>query len=308
MKKILFIIMSLLPMTIVTQATNKDYYVSPSGSDTNNGSIETPFATLRKAINCATAGTTIYLREGTYSPATADAMGTKEGVYSVAYLLSKNGTKDAPITITSYEEEKVTIDLSDFKPDSMRVCGFYVGGNYWRLKNFDIIKCQVTITGHTQSENISLRGGSNCIIERINIHDGMGIGVYATRGSNNLILNCDAYNNYDSFSGSTNGDGGNTDGFGFHLNKAEYTGKIIRGCRAWRNSDDGFDLISNLAPVTIDSCWAWENGYDAEMVSRGDGNGIKGGGYGMGELKSEVEAVRNTIMNCIAWKNKQGGF
>ena len=83
---------------------------------------------------------------------------------------------------------------------------------------------------------------------------------------------------------------------------------MIRGCRAWRNSDDGFDLINNYSAVIVDSCWAWENGYDANMVSRGDGTGIKGGGYGMSTITKTVVAPRNVIKNCIAWKNKQNGI
>ena len=46
-----------------------------------------------------------------------------------------------------------------------------------------------------------------CIRER-------AIGFYLVRGSNNLVLNCDAYNNYDPV--SENGTGGNVDGFGGH--------------------------------------------------------------------------------------------
>ena len=41
------------------------------------------------------------------------------------------------------------------------------------------------------------------------MHDGMAIGFYLVRGSNNLVLNCDAYNNYDPV--SENGTGGNVD-------------------------------------------------------------------------------------------------
>ena len=46
------------------------------------------------------------------------------------------------------------------------------------------------------------------------MHDGMAIGFYLVRGSHNLVLNCDAYNNFDPV--SENGTGGNVDGFGGH--------------------------------------------------------------------------------------------
>lgn len=300
-------VLSIVAVIVVISVYARDYYVSPEGSDNGFGTVEVPWGTLRKAVEKAVAGDVIYLRGGTYRPAEDEIMGWQEGgLYACVYNLTQSGTAAKPITIAGYGGEKAVIDLSDIKPEGKRVSGFYVKGNYWHLRDFDIVGIQVTITGHTQSENISMRGGSNCIIERVNIHDGMGIGIYFTKGSNNLVLNCDAYNNYDPV--SENGRGGNCDGFGFHLNKAGYTGNVIRGCRAWRNSDDGIDLISNLAPVVVDSCWAWENGYDANRVSRGDGTGIKAGGYGMGDMKGDVDAPRNIIRNSICWSNKANGF
>lgn len=158
-----------------------------------------------------------------------------ESVYDCVFFLDKKGSAANPITLTSYEDEKVTVDLSDVKTGN-RIMGFCMKGDYWHLKGFDIVGIQVTQTGHTQSINVGLFGGSNCIIEMVNMHDGMGIGIYATRGKDNLVLNCDAYNNYDPV--SEGGQGGNCDGFGFHLNNASYTGNVVRGCRAWRNSDD----------------------------------------------------------------------
>lgn len=304
------IILSLIIALLAVQTVDaRDFYVSPSGSDSADGSIETPFLTIRKGIEAAIsagAGSTVYLREGTYRPTGDEIMRSgAEGVYECVYNLSKAGTIDKPFTISGYEDEKAIVDLSLVKPNA-RVIGFYVKTDCWHLRKFDIIGIQVTITDHTQSINVGLFGGSNCVIEQVNMHDGMGIGVYATRGSNNLVLNCDAYNNYDPV--SENGAGGNCDGFGFHLNNANYTGNIVRGCRAWRNSDDGFDLISNQAPVIFENCWAWQNGYDADMVSRGDGMGFKSGGYGMGKVGDGTVVPRNIVRNCIAWSNKQNGF
>ena len=304
MKRVFLAVLAVISFTAIAGAT--DIFVSPAGSDANSGSEDAPFLTIKKAIESAKAGTTIYLRGGTYRPAGSEIMREgAEGVYSCIYNLSVSGTAERPITISGYNDEKVTIDLSDVRPDA-RIIGFYVKADYWRLRKFDIVGIQVTQTGHTQSINVGLFGGSNCIVEQVNMHDGMGIGVYATRGSNNLILNCDAYNNYDPV--SENGAGGNCDGFGFHLNRNDYTGNVIRGCRAWRNSDDGYDLISNLSQVVIENCWAWENGYDANRVSRGDGTGFKSGGYGMGTVKAGTVAPRNVVRNCVAWSNKQNGF
>ena len=305
MKKTIVALLALA--STLSPAWAKDIFVAPTGDDSAAGTIEAPYRTIKKGIQQAKAGDNIYLREGTYKPAQSETMRTGiSNVYTAVYDLTANGTAQKPITLSGYEDEKVKIDLSAVKPDT-RVIGFHMKGNYWHLKKFDIVGIQVTQTGHTQSINVALFGGSHCIIEQVNMHDGMGIGVYATHGSDNLVLNCDAYNNYDPV--SENGKGGNCDGFGFHLNKATYTGNVVRGCRAWRNSDDGYDLINNWAPVTIENCWAWENGYDANRVSRGDGTGFKSGGYGMSDTPKVPPTIpRNTVRNCLAWSNKQAGF
>ncbi len=284
-----------------------EIYVAPTGNDANDGSITSPYKTISKAIEAAQPGTSIFLREGIYTPTPDQIMlHNAANAYDCVYALEKNGTADRPILLSGYPGEKVTIDLSQVKTPN-RIMGFYLMGDHWHLRDFDIVGIQVTQTGHTQSINVGLFGGSNCIVERVNMHDGMGIGVYATHGSNNLILNCDAYNNYDPV--SENGYGGNCDGFGFHLNKESYTGNVVRGCRAWRNSDDGYDLINNKAPVTIENCWAWENGFDANLVSRGDGTGFKSGGYGMkANPKVPSTVPRNVVRGCLSWSNKQNGF
>ena len=36
-----------------------DYYVAPTGSDANAGTMAAPFATLQKAVNTAVAGDTV---------------------------------------------------------------------------------------------------------------------------------------------------------------------------------------------------------------------------------------------------------
>ena len=51
------------------------------------------------------------------------------------------------------------------------------------------------------------------------------------------------------------------DGFGGHANKETSTGNIFRGCRAWNNGDDGFDLINCYASYIIEYCWSFRNGY-----------------------------------------------
>jgi hypothetical protein len=73
----------------------KDIYVSPSG--TGSGSQTAPYGSIQSAVNAAAAGDIIYLRAGTYKPTTN-------------IQITKSGTRTSPITLRSYEKEKVIID------------------------------------------------------------------------------------------------------------------------------------------------------------------------------------------------------
>lgn len=302
---------SLLTACLLFSATAfaKDYFVSLNGNDANDGSIQSPFATLNKAQSVVQPGDNVYFRGGTYKIQESQIMEySSNGTWAFVFKMAVKGSKDKPIGYQAYENEKVVFDLSAVKPLNRRVLVFYVTGHYLHFKNFEVVGTQVTITGHTQSECFRVDGGNNNTFENISCHDGMAIGFYLVRGKDNLVLNCDAYNNYDPV--SEGGRGGNVDGFGGHLTSTGSTGNVFRGCRAWYNSDDGFDLINCVTPVVIENCWAFRNGYEAGTNrALGDGTGFKAGGYGM-EENPKVPAVipRHVVRNSLACYNKNKGF
>ena len=86
----------LFSISLHSQST---YYVAPSssgGSDSNNGSIGSPFETIQYGINQLSAGGDIlYIRAGTY----------RETI-----TINKTGTSGNPIIIEAYSSEVVTID------------------------------------------------------------------------------------------------------------------------------------------------------------------------------------------------------
>jgi len=287
----------------------KELYVAPTGSDTNDGSITNPVETIKQAQVLATAGDIVYIRGGVYSMRENQIAEYNSSIWAFVTKLDKSG-----ISYLAYPNETPIFDYKNVKPANYRVTAFYINGNNIRIKGIEVIGVQVTITTHTQSECFEIQGSNNTL-EQIKMHDNMAIGVYMVKGSNNLILNCDAYRNYDSV--SEGGTGGNTDGFGFHLKKGSIN-NVIRGCRAWYNSDDGFDLINNAEAVLIENCWAFYNGYSISgtnnFVIRGDGNGFKAGGYGAGGtpyatiVSNYTPIPKNTIRFCLTVKNKQSGF
>lgn len=290
-------------------ATN--YFVATNGNDSNSGTIDKPFATLGKAQSEVVAGDTVYIRQGTYKVSEAEIMEhytSGSTTWSRVFKMSKSGTgPDKRICYSGYKNERPVLDLSDVKPENERVIVFYVSGSYLHFRNIEVIGVQVTILGHTQSECIRNEGGNNNIYEHLSMHDGMAIGFYIVTGKNNLVLNCDAYNNYDPV--SDGGKGGNVDGFGGHLTSPQHTGNVFRGCRAWYNSDDGFDLINCQAAYTIDNCWSFLNGYTKEGGKAGDGTGFKSGGYGMSDNpKAPSEIPMHEVRYCLAYMNKNKGF
>lgn len=57
----------LIALTLTSTLVANTYYVATTGSDTNPGSIETPFQTIQHAVDIMQSGDTCYLRAGSYS-------------------------------------------------------------------------------------------------------------------------------------------------------------------------------------------------------------------------------------------------
>lgn len=296
-------------------ATN--YYVAVNGNDNNIGSLKAPFATIQRAESSVEPGDTVFIRGGIYR-ITPDLITAYEldDTYACVIHLNKSGTSEERIYYFSYQNEKPIFDLSMVKPEGKRVSAFWINADWIHLKGIAVIGVQVTITGsNTQSECFS-NSGSHNIYELLEMHDGMGIGFFSRSGGNNLIMNCDAYRNFDPVCDAAGGvNGGNVDGFGSHYSSPGDGPTIFKGCRAWYNSDDGFDCISNGEMTIIENCWAFYNGYSYEgekdqFHSRGDGNGFKSGGYGRDPRVYElpVPVPRNIVRYCLAVGNKSKGF
>ncbi len=76
------------------QFLSATYFVSPNGNDANNGSLATPFKTIQRAADVATAGSHVEIETGTYHE---------------TVTAKHSGTSGAPIVFEAYNGEKVTI-------------------------------------------------------------------------------------------------------------------------------------------------------------------------------------------------------
>ncbi len=288
----------------VTPAEAADYYVAVNGDDTHPGSLAEPFATIARAQQAAAPGDTVHIRGGTYTM-TESQIGREEKIWAYGTHLNKSGKPDHRINYFAEPGELPIFDFSNVKPPGYRITAFHITGSWIHIKGLAVVGVQVTLAGHTQSICFDNQGSNN-IYENLSMHDGQAIGFWLGRGSDNLILNCDAYRNHDYT--SEDHKGGNVDGFGFHAPRGSVR-NIFRGCRAWFNSDDGFDCITAGEPVTIENCWAFYNGYNAKFESLGDGNGFKAGGYAATPTDRLPNPIpHHVIRECLAVRNKACGF
>ncbi len=302
-----------IALTLAVLATNAtSYYISPSGDDKNDGTSEsTPFASLATAQSKVKAGDVVNILPGTYQVKESEMMDrTSSNVWDIIFDFAISGTESSPIIykgILDAQGNRPKFDLSAIKTGK-RLTGFYIHAKYLKFSNFEVIGINVPqSSSNTQSENFRINGGKNCIFNNIAAHDGMGIGFYITGSSaNNTLSNCDAYNNFDSVNQSVN-NGGNSDGFGCHVS-ANCEGNRFEYCRAWQNSDDGFDFINCQSAATVEYCIAYRNGFDKDGNKRADGNGFKAGGYGMGKEVKISSVPMHVVSHCLSVGNKANGF
>jgi hypothetical protein len=251
-----------------------------------------PFATLQKGHDVAAAGDTVWVHGGTYAITTPKTA-------SAGINLTKSGTSDTNrIKFWAVAGELPVFDFANMVISATGYTnGFNVSGSWLHIKGFEI----KNVPMNTNSNNGMSASGSNNIFEFINFHHNKGTGLFINAGmGGNLILNCDSHDNYDP--NGRQGDGQNADGFGVHYQMSGNP-TVIRGCRAWWNSDDGYDFINHEVSVHVEGSWAMANGYansGALHPADGNGNGFKAG--------SSMTGVRHIISNCLAWGNYAAGF
>jgi parallel beta-helix repeat protein len=223
-----------------------DFYVSPSGDDSNSGSLDHPFHTIENGIKQLTPGDTLILREGTYSE---------------PFRLMTSGTPEDYITIQNYPGEKPIIDA-----DNTANNGVVISASHWRLTGLEIRNCNENGIWVESSQYFSI---TNCTVR--NVQYGIGIAdgshdftvenclmtefmLYGFDASpsgrdcfNGLIKNCIAYSGLDHQQ--------NVDGFA--TGHGDQTGFTFINCTAV-DVYDGFDISSDdtllLGCLSV-GCW-----------------------------------------------------
>ena len=269
------------------------FWCSPEGDDlTADGSREKPFFSLQRAANLAGPGDTIVMAAGTY-------------LYDARVNISNCGTREKPITLRCGDGRAV-LDFSAMpyhKHSDNPQQGIRLTASYWHFYHIDI--CNASDNG-LLIERESVDGfpesqAHDNLIEVCNFYKNGDTGLQMKNlAAFNRVVNCDSYLNCDEGEGDA-------DGFAPKISVGD--GNYFYGCRAWANSDDGWDVFykkdsgqKDNVTVILENCIAYKNGFlDLNKIApNGNGNGFKCGSN---------QGAMNVYMNrCLAIHNKAKGF
>ncbi len=283
-----------------TPDTMSKIWVSTDGDDSSaDGSEAKPFASLEKAIAIVEPGQRICMKPGTY-------------VFDHRINIDdKNGTEDEMIELYAVGGRAV-LDFSAQPAhghSSNPYQGMRLTSSYWHFYGIDfcnasdnglLIERLKPINGKYADIAALTEQAHHNIIENCRFYKNGDTGLQIKNlGSYNRIINCDSYLNCDE-------DQGDADGFAPKISVGD--GNYFYGCRAWDNSDDGWDVYPKTddgfpggQTFIIENCIAYHNGY-LENGSQGTGNmnGFK--------LGSEQTASNVVLNRCVAAYNGSKGF
>ena len=307
---------TLLVLICTFAAHAATYYASPSGNG-NGSQYSSPCSLSNGLGKLKNAGDTLYLLGGQYNL----------GNTAVNNL---NGSSSKYIVISGYDQENAILD---FRTTAYGTRGLQIKSTctYLHIKN---------LTLRYSGKNNLYNEGSYCLFENLDIYGSADTGCQMKVGGNNIIKNVDSHDNFDYEHVNSSGQadfGGNADGFADK--QFSGAGNHYIGCRAWNNSDDGWDFFQRVSNsnTIIEDCICIGNGvpyydmrnhprYDTDKAwfeskvgttmtdrygqtitislekypNQGNGNGFKMGGDG---TSHDIE-----IHHCLSVGNYSRGF
>ncbi len=257
-----------------------ELWVATNGKYSGKGSRESPLD-LMTALLFSKPGQPILLAGGIYRPDGA-----------IVIPRGSDGRPEARKTLRSAPGERAILDFAQARG------GMQLWGDFWTIADLDIRSTPDNAKG------LQIAGNGN-LVSGVATYGCGDTGLQISGSSaeppsrwprDNLVVGCRSYGNKDPAAN-------NADGFAAKLTCGE--GNVFRGCVAYGNIDDGWDLFSKIesgpiGAVLIEGCVAYANGSLPGQAVKGDGNGFKLGGDGI--------AVPHVIRNSIAFDNGAAGI
>ncbi len=294
---IILLAMSLLNIT--GQDIGGDYYVSPTGSDSNAGTYNKPWGTWQKAFESAQPGDTVYFRGGVWYPieyADGNAITVIAPNNSFIWegkIYGNDGTPNNPICFFNYPGETPILDCSLINMDNHQ---YNVGLSIYNLdfthfrgltiRNVYQPTTPNSIGDFSPASGVGMIGTTNLIFENLTVSNigGRGFGGSSLLGyhtdpgyDTTRFINVDVYNCNDALSMEP---GNAADAYKITLQSYEVSEQhnpngtlpvyYLEGCRSWACTDDGVD-IGGVGIMNYHNCWFFSNGGPNAL----DGNGVK---------------------------------
>ena len=220
------------------QATN--YYAAPNANGKGTSYAEP--AELVTAIAKLASGDTLFLLGGQYDYST-----------KISVSSAKSGTEARRTVLMAYPGETPILDFRNMVYGE-RGLSIADGATYIHVKGLTI---------RYAGKNGLINYGSFCLFENLDVYGCGDSGIQMKNGGNNVIRNCDSHDNFDYQLGGLNAAdyGGNADGFADKQHSG--AANSYYGCRAWNNSDDGWDFyqrVTNGSTTIMENCVCYANG------------------------------------------------
>lgn len=208
-------------MGFLTQSSAASWYVSPSGSDNNSGTLASPFQTIDRAIDAADAGDVIELRGGNY--------------ISCEIRITKHN-----LTIRSYNGEWAVI-AAPIDDEEIASCIWYSepdveGGTLENLEITGGYYYGVSFETNWDWGVLPKHGASNITIKNCKIHDTGRDCIKIKPACNNInVLSCELYNSGIGPSNLPQNGGPNAEG----IDNVNGDGMIVRNTYIHHTSTSG---------------------------------------------------------------------
>jgi hypothetical protein len=309
----------------VNTATGAFYYVSPTGSNSNPGTLAAPFQTISHALTFLHPGDTLYLRAGTYTETLTDAIPSGTSWSAPATIASypgetaiiepASGTNGITISTHSYIIlQNLVLDGTHLSGGSVVKIDYSSSTSY--ASHVRVTGCEIRNDPSESGVLISMGSTSAAVdyneILNCTIHDNGGTNVLAhgiyCETNNNTFAGNTIYNNggygIQVYSGSASGN------FTTYCSRNLIYDNRIYGQRSWSgitiDNGDSNEIYNNLIYGNADG--GIHLSYNCSNTDVWNNTIYNNSGTGIAGIEIESGVTNAVIQNNISYKNGAGDY